>query len=105
MFNVLAWAAAILLYGFGDGLLTYLGTRYENIEEGMTVTRRLLGANPSLRGLALLKIGSLGVFYIAYLLMKENQYRDLVPVGLAVLGVYAVTMNSYAIILERRSIQ
>lgn len=104
MVNTLAWALAVLFYGVGDAALTYIGTRFENIEESVPVTRWLIGANPSIWALTALKVVSLVLFLIAYLVMEGNRYRDLVPISLFLLGLYAVIMNSHAIREELRSL-
>ena len=103
MVNTLAWALAVLFYGVGDAALTYIGTRFENIEESVPVTRWLIGANPSIWALIGLKVVSMALFFVAYLIMEGNRYRDLVPIGLVLLGLYAVIMNSRAILEELRS--
>lgn len=102
MVNTLLWGLAVLFYGIGDAVFTFLGVQYENIEEASPVTRRLLGANPTIYGLLTLKIVSLVFLYSGYVLIEGNQYRDIVPVGLAVVGLYAVVNNGRAIIIENR---
>jgi hypothetical protein len=102
MVNILAWSLAVLFYGLGDAALTYIGIQFENIEESVPVTRRLVGRNPSIAALTSLKVVSLGFFFIAYTIMEGNRYRDLIPIALFVLGVYAVIMNSHVIRKEMR---
>jgi hypothetical protein len=103
MVNTLAWTLAVLFYGVGDAVITYIGTQFENIEESVPTTRWLIGSNPSIWALAALKVVSLALVFIAYLFIEGNRYRDLVPISLALLGLYAVIMNSYTIREELRS--
>jgi hypothetical protein len=102
MANLLSWGLAILFYGVGDTILTFVAVQYENIEEASLVTRRLLGANPTLKGLLILKIAAFSVFIGGYILFQGNQYRDLVPIALVALGIYAVYNNGRAINRERQ---
>lgn len=104
MVNTLAWAIAVLFYGAGDAALTYIGIQFENIEESVSVTRWLIGANPSIWALVALKVISLMLFFVVYLIMDGNRYRDLVPISLALLGLYAVAMNGHVILEELRSL-
>lgn len=87
------WLLAVLLYGLGDGLTTWVGVRRTDVEEGMPFVRRLLGANPGLAGLFLVKLVGLGALYGGYVLLSSNPFRDIIPVGLTIWGVFAVASN------------
>lgn len=102
MVNPLSWGLAILFYGIGDVVLTFAAVQYENIEEASPVTRGLLGPNPTLIGLVIIKIVTFSVLVGGYILLQGNQYRDLVPICLVVLGIYAVYNNGREIAIERR---
>ncbi len=99
--QLILWGAAFLLYGVGDTIATTLAVQYEHIEEATPATRKLLGANPTLRGLTALKIVAFSVFVGGYLFLNSNSYRDLIPIALALLGAYAVLNNGIAITRER----
>jgi len=102
MVNLLSWGLAILFYGVGDIISTFVAVQFENIEEASPVTRRLLGANPTLTGLVTLKVAAFSAFSGSYILLQGNQYRDLVPMALIILGMYAVYNNIQAINIERQ---
>lgn len=100
--DLLSWGLAILFYGVGDTILTLAAVQYENIEEASPVTRGLLGTNPTLMGLLILKTAGFSVFIVGYILLRQNQYRDLIPIALTVHGIYAVYNNGRAINRERQ---
>lgn len=93
----------ILFYGIGDAVLTVLGVQHENVEEVSPVTRRLLGANPMVSGVLTPKTRSFVFLYGGYVGLKRNQYRNIVVVGPAVVGLYALVNNGRAIVAENRA--
>lgn len=95
--DILRWLGAVLLYGLGDWATTVIATRYPGLEEGMTVTRGLLGPNPSAVGLGTLKSVVLSLSYLSWVLLESNPYRFVIPAGVAVLGAYATINNALAI--------
>jgi hypothetical protein len=91
------WIGVVLLYGIGDVVTTGAATRYPELEEGMVITRKLLGRNPSVVGLVLLKSLAIPLLYLGYSVLDGNPYRVIVPVAITALGAYAVLNNILAI--------
>lgn len=90
------WLLAFGFYVLGDTLITRIGvTRETNIEERMPVTRLLLGPNPSVVGLVSVKAGAFLLFGLVIYLSGGyfSPHRDLIPVGIFGLGLYAVLHN------------
>lgn len=93
MYEILAWLFAVALFGVGDLATTTIGVNRAGLEERNPVLRRLLGPEPSLAGLGLVKIALFGIAYGGYLSLGDNPYRLLVPAGIAVVG-FVVTVGN-----------
>ncbi|GAB6879313.1 hypothetical protein JCM17823_15870 [Halorubrum gandharaense] len=102
MLDLLAWTAAVLLYGVGDLVTTVAGTRHDGIEERTPLTRWLFGPKPSLLGFGLFKLVLLAGFYVAHLPFREAAYAPALPAGIALVGAVAVANNLLAIRRVRR---
>jgi hypothetical protein len=102
MTETLLWLLGTLFYGVGDYVTTTIATRYEGNEEGMPITRAVLGSEPSPLSFVLFKGVALGGLYLGYVAMSGNRHRWIVPASLVVLGIYATANNSYWILKGRR---
>ncbi|NGM67686.1 hypothetical protein G6M89_01450 [Natronolimnobius sp. AArcel1] len=98
---VVLWALAIGLYGIGDLVTTLRGLRYDDLEEGQSIPRAVLGKPPSAVRFGLFKAMILGIFYAGYLTVPDARVRLLIPAGIAIIGSYTVYNNVRAI----RSVQ
>lgn len=95
------WLLAVAAYGVGDLVTTMVGLRDPALEEGQAGAGLILGEPPSWWRFGCFKLVLLAVCYTGYVALEGTRARLLVPAGIALVGVYAVTNNVHAILAVR----
>lgn len=85
------WAVAILAYGVGDTLTTYVGLRSGRAAEAGPLAAPLVEAYGIL-GLVGLKVVTLGLFYLTWR-VGRSPARVAVPLAVAVVGIGVTAWN------------
>ncbi|MFB6106939.1 MAG: hypothetical protein ABEJ70_08200 [Halobacteriaceae archaeon] len=87
----LLWVLAVCFYGVGDGVTTVAGLRATHAAEAGPVALHVLSIG-TVPGIALLKVGLLGVAFVAWAAV-ESAGRVAIPLSLAVVGVAVTCWN------------
>ncbi|RQG98087.1 hypothetical protein EA473_00860 [Natrarchaeobius chitinivorans] len=95
------WTLAVLTYGVGDLATTIVGLRYDELEEGNSGARLLLGDPPSAVRFGLFKAALFGFCYAGYVALGGFEFRVLFPAAISAVGIYAVVNNVRAIVAVR----
>lgn len=90
-YHVVAWVAAVLLFGFGDVVTTVVGIELLGAVEGNALPAAAL-ETWGIWVLVPFKLGALGAFALVYH-YSPRLYRTGIPIGLAVLGAGVVGWN------------
>lgn len=85
------WAVAVLAYGVGDTLTTYVGLRSGRSAEAGPLAGPLVESYGIL-GLVGLKVATLGLFYLSWRFARQPA-RVAVPLAVAVVGVGVTAWN------------
>ncbi|MFB6156290.1 MAG: hypothetical protein ABEJ34_00415 [Haloferacaceae archaeon] len=88
----LLWATAVLCYGVGDGVTTFLGLRRETVVEAGPVALRAL-EHAGFGGVVLVKLALFAAAFAAWRTVRTPG-RAAIPLALAVTGALVTAWNA-----------